>query len=1367
MAKRTGQPMPSQKVFQRPPRILPAIPRGEEEIRAPEAPPTAPSTNLGSRMEDVVFTGGASIAGAAFMAAFTHSGASTMIGGASMFFFGVLRGIIGYRREVKQYRKLCDQRMERQTGYLEARRAALITAREQQVQSSLAMDPSPTECARRADSVDPRLFERIPADPDFLSVRLGLGLRPFSKQLKAPAVDHLQQDPLAAATAKLASEFEMVDGMPVCASLRDLSPAGMTGTRKQLIEMARSFIVQLATHHSSDEVKLVIIYPSEEDWNWCRWLPHVWSDEHQRRFLACEREESQALLDDLHDLLRKRTLRLKEQDDQKRSVEFPIYVFLLASPSLTAEHPIHDFLEKSSAQASCLPIFFGETMQQLPQTCRTIAEAGQDGARLVSTLDSSDNAFVADTLPLDRAEHFARSLAALRIKSASGAGEIPTRAGMLELIGVQKIEDFDVISVWKTNAPFRSMAVPIGRQGGDKKLELNLHETGQGPHGLVAGTTGSGKTAFLSTFLGLLATQFHPHEVAFVCIDYKGGDLFRGLEELPHLVGTLTNLEKSEVWRCLKALTAENERRMRLFSAASASSGLAVNKIDEYQELYRQGRAPEPLPKLLIVCDEFAELSKQEPEFIGRLVSIARVGRSLGVHLILATQQPAGIIGDQIESNTRFRIAFKFNKEEDSKAVIKRPEAASIRQSGRAYFQLGENEMFELFQAAYGGADYKANQEVVEEKPIISVVQLSGRRKQMGGDQAAADESKGKARTELQEMSHHLAVQAEKSGIQRLPGPWLAPLPKTLLLDEIQPTGGWNGNSWQAAPDWLQARVGLLDDPGRSFQGPLIMDLARDGHIAIFGRPGAGSTSLILTLLISLVKQHSPEQLHLYIMDFGGKALTRLRALPHVGDVVVAEEIDRTQRLLRFLLRQIQKRKDILAAAGASTLSSYRESGRTDLPAVVVVLDNYVRFSKDHAEAEDLLATLVQEGGNLGVYLILSANSPSGLKPKVGGNINSVISLQLADRTEYTVAVGRTEGMEPGPIVGRGLVKAKPPLEFQGALAFAGSTEMERAAAVDQLTGAMREAYKGPTPPPVPIVPDQVTLDLLIPAITQDQVGPFTGVPIGLDIDDVVPFNLAPADGPHFFFTGSMQSGKTNLLLVWALALASRMSPQNLDLTVVDFREGLLQPLARLPHVRHFIDNEDTFTEALERLRGLADERKAAIKAARMESGGVLDEAEWVAQQPTFILMIDDFESLRAQSSALNQEDLISLIKSCRGPGMHVALAGSVDDMGSNTYDGIYKAIASYKSGFLLATRDDNGVFNNVRIPPQSDELKRGMGVFVQRGAARNKVRIAQPGADAKGLLVWLDRLVQFQPEPAEVAEEPASEAEVARVKLA
>lgn len=1349
--------MSNQKPFQRSPRMIPPAVRGEEELKLPENAPARPNASLTSRLEDVAFTGGASLAGAVLMHLFQpQMHGSMLLGGVSMFGFGVMRGVMAYRREVKQFEKLTAQREEKHESYLKSRRESLAESRDLQRNAMLGLDPSPLDCLRRAEAADIRLFERSPGDADFLSFRLGLGDRSFGIKLKSPILDKADKDPLNLKTATLAQEFSCVDSAPICASFRDLGAGGIAGPRAQAIEAVRCMLVQLATHHSPEEVKVAIIYPPEEDWSWARWLPHVFSEPGGRRFLANDEAGARALLEELNDLLKRRALRQKE-DDSKKGMELPVFVIVLASATFTRNHPLLDVLQSSGSRVGALGLFFGDVIKELPQSCRTLVEVGPGQPRLVHTQpEASEEHYEADSIPVAKAEELARALAGLRVKGASSTGDIPTKASMLDLAGVERIEQHDAVARWKANTPFKSMAVPIGFQAGGKVLELNLHETVHGPHGLVAGTTGSGKTAFLSTFLGLLAVQFHPHEVAFVCVDYKGGDLFRGLEELPHLVGTLTNLEKSEVWRCLRALQAENERRMRLFSKASTETGVAVNKIDEYQELMRQGRAPEPLPKLLIVCDEFAELSKQEPEFIGRLVSIARVGRSLGVHLILATQQPAGIIGDQIESNTRFRMAFKFNKEEDSKAVIKRPEAASIRQSGRGYFQLGENEIFELFQAAYGGAEYRPNQKKVDEPRILEIL-LDGRRRQLGGPAEAPVASQGKARTQLQEMSHHLAVSAEKAGIQRLPGPWLPPLKSLILLQHVaEDEGGWNGKVWQPTPGWLEPLVGVVDDPARSFQGPLRISLARDGHVAVYGRPGAGCTSLLQTMIISLARAHSPAELNFYIMDFGGRALARLKHLPHTGDVVVAEEADRTQRLLRFLLRQLQKRKEILAAAGASTLTAYRAAAAGEpIPAVVLVLDNYLRFSKDYPEAEDLLASLVQEGGNLGIYVMLSAGSPSGVKPKTGGNINNVLCLQLADRTEYALAVGRGEGVEPGPVVGRGLVRGKPPLEFQTALAFEGESEIDRAAAQDGLLEMMSRAWTGPRPAPVPMVPEVVTLDLLVPEIKMEGRGPATGAPIGLDIDDVSPFRLAPADGPHFFFTGAMQSGKTNLATVWLLSLAANMAPSDLEIIVVDFREGLLQPLSRLPHVSRFVDNDDDFGKALTYLKELGEQRKAAMKEARMAAGGVLDDAAWTATQKTHLLVIDDFEAMRSAASALNQEELLNVIKAARGPGIHVVLLGSVDDMGANTYDSTFKAISAYKTGILLGCRDDNGVFNNVRIPAQGD-IVRGTGYFVQRGLARARLTIARPGAEAKALLEWLDRLCQAAGDSPAAQEQPA-----------
>lgn len=1288
---------------------MPALPSGEEELRAPESPPARPSANLASRMEDVVFTGGASIAGALVMAVVSSgNGLSMVIGGASMFLFGILRGVFGFRREKRDYERNVRQREESHRAYLAGRRAAWAQVRDTQRETMLQLDPDPQECLGRAERRDVRLFERSPGDPDFLALRVGLGAVPLGLRIKTPGGAGTA-DPLMGETLALAAEFTSVEGAPIVAPFGELGTGGIAGPRPAAVDVARALLVQLATHHSPDEVKLVVVHPPEEDWSWARWLPHVWSA--GRRFIASDAEGARVLLEDLHDLLKRRSLRESE------GLPLPVYVVVLASATLAGQEPVVELLQEQGARVGALGLFFGASLRELPRSCRTIVQAGPGEPRLVRARPAVETPYRADSLSVAEADRLARSLAPLRVTAGAATADVPDRATLLDLLGLASFEELDVPGNWRAAQPFRSMAVPVGLQAGGKRMELDLHESRHGPHGLVAGTTGSGKTVFLSSWLALLAARFHPHEVAFVCIDYKGGDLFRGLEDLPHLVGTLTNLERSEVWRCLRALQAENERRMRLFSDASAKSGAPVNKIDQYQELRRGGLEVEPLPKLLIVVDEFAELSKQEPEFLARLVSTARVGRSLGVHLVLATQQPAGIIGDQIESNTRFRIAFKFNKEEDSKAVLKRPDAASLRQPGRAFFQLGENEIFELFQAAFGGAPY-AGAVVQEEQPVVRAVYLDGRRQALGAPAA----ERPRAGTQLQALVARVAAE----GVARLPGPWLAPLPARVVLPAAESTG------------WLRPVVGLLDDPGRSFQGPLVLDLARDGHVAVYGRPGAGSTTLLQTLVVSLARQHGPADLHVYLMDFGGLSLARLRGLPHVGDVVVAGDRDRATRLLRFLLRQVARRKREFAEAGATTLAAYRGTGRA-APAVLLVLDNYAAFAKEHPDEEDLLASLVQEGANLGVYVVLSAGTPSGVKPKISGGIATALALQLADRTEYALAVGRTEGLEPGPVPGRGLVRGKPPLEFQAALPFEGAGEVERSAAADAWMSDLSAAWTGPRPPSVPRVPALVTLQALgsAPAVR----GPFTAVPVGLDVDEVEPFRLAPADGPHFLVTGAMGSGKTTFLISWVLSLAASLSPSELDLTLVDFREGLLQPLSRLPHVRSFVDGDDAFTAALERLKGLAQERRTSMKAARMAAGGVLDESAWAATQPTVVLAIDDFEALRQAASALNQEELIHLIKSARGPGIHVVLAGSSDDMGSNTYDALYKAMAAYKTGILLGTRDDNGVFANVRIPPEQGDVPRGQGFFIQRGAAACRFRVALPGEDPAALLGWLDRL--------------------------
>lgn len=1324
--------MATTRSFQRSPRIHQELPTAEEELTPPEPLPTRPSTTMASRLEDALFAGGASIVVAGVTAVATHSGFTALVGGLGTLGFGVLRSVIGFRREMRAYTDACAARTEKQVAYLAQKRAEWLAIASRQRDVLVAKDPEPNECLQRAERIDVRLFERSMADDDFLSPRIGLGHAPFSVQIKSTTSNDAG-DEICKKTDELATDFTSVDNVPVCASFRRLGAGGVVGPRYDALNTARCILMQIATHHAASEVKCVIVHPPDEDWAWTRWLPHVWTDDWQSRFLATDREGVRNLFAGLYSLLKRRQLKAKENDSRP---QLPVYVFIFASAALVEGEPLIDLVIESGQSIGTLGIFVRESVKDLPKGCSTIIEASTGRSKIIVTGTTTSEHYVSpDEVDVAQAERFARALAPIRVQTKSAAGNIPTGVTLLDMVGVKSVAEMDVLDTWKRNEPYKSMAVPIGLQSGGKRLLHNLHETGHGPHGLVAGTTGSGKTVFLSTYLALLATWFHPHEVAFVAVDYKGGDLYRGLENLPHLVATLTNLDKSQVWRSLRALQAENERRMKLFTKASHENGVSVSKIDEYQVLARAGKA-EPLPKLIIMCDEFAELSKQEPEFIARLVSIARVGRSLGVHLILATQQPAGIIGEQIESNTRFRIAFKFNKDEDSKAVIKRPDAATIREPGRAYFQLGENEVFELFQSAYGGAEYDEQTATISDQPSISQLSSGGTRRVLG--LTPAKTSAEKKPNQLQAVAKKLAEEAAASGIQRLPGPWLDPLPTSLTLNDVNPADAWSGSKWTPSSRWLAPVVGLLDDPDHTYQGPLIVDFPSQGHLAIFGKPGAGCTTFLQSLILSLTKAHSPDDVTFYLMDFGGQLLVRYGKLPHTGDVVLADDADRVVRLLRFLLRKLQQRKQMFGHAGTSTLVSYREATKEKVPAIVLILDNYLRFSKSYPDSEDVLATIVQEGASLGLYVVFTANSPSNVKQKIAGNVSSTVALQLADRSEYSVAVGPLENLVPATLVGRGLVKGKPPLEFQTALPVCGASEQERNSMIDQMISAMDASWSGPRPEQVPIVPDVLHLDALLRLAPQGSLS----VPLGVDVEEVQPFRLAPADGPHFIVTGPLQSGKTRFLMSVATALASLVPPDRLRVTLIDFREGHLQPLARLPHIRSYVDNDDKLTEAIEVIREAHSLRREGLKTARESAGGVLDDNQFLLSQPADVVLIDDFEQIRDSASAINLDAIISLIKSSRGPGLHFILAGEINDMGSNGYDGLMRVMSGLKTGILLGTRDDNGIFGNVRIPPEQALFKAGEGYFVQRGVVRNRIRLARPDVDPGQMLRFIDEVV-------------------------
>ncbi|MBZ2041631.1 type VII secretion protein EssC, partial [Streptococcus sanguinis] len=420
-------------------------------------------------------------------------------------------------------------------------------------------------------------------------------------------------------------------------------------------------------------------------------------------------------------------------------------------------------------------------------------------------------------------ERIARTLAPLNhlqnLKSS-----IPDTVTFMEMYGAETFSDLQVLQKWQQNAPYKSLAVPIGLRGKEDLVYLNLHEKAHGPHGLIAGTTGSGKSETIQSYILSLAVNFHPHDVAFLLIDYKGGGMANLFKNLPHLLGTITNLDGAQSMRALASINAEIHRRERLFRE------FEVNHINQYQKKFKNGEATEPLPHLFLISDEFAELKVNQPDFIKELVSIARVGRSLGVHLILATQKPSGVVDDQIWSNSRFKLALKVADRTDSMEMLKTPDAAEITQTGRAYLQVGNNEVYELFQSAWSGADYQPDKdEMGIEDHTIYLINDLGQYEVLNQDLSGLDlaEDIKEVPTELEAIVSQIQLLTESQQIPPVPQPWLPPLKERIYSTDLR-----KGNFkefWSHTNRSLKAVIGYVDIPSQQAQYTLEHDFNEDG----------------------------------------------------------------------------------------------------------------------------------------------------------------------------------------------------------------------------------------------------------------------------------------------------------------------------------------------------------------------------------------------------------------------------------------------------------------------------------------------------------------------------------------------------------
>ena len=597
-------------------------------------------------------------------------------------------------------------------------------------------------------------------------------------------------------------------------------------------------------------------------------------------------------------------------------------------------------------------------------------------------------------------------------------------------------------------------------------------------------------------------------------------------KNLPHLLGTITNLDGAQSMRALASINAEIHRRERLFGE------FEVNHINQYQKKFKNGEATEPLPHLFLISDEFAELKVNQPDFIKELVSIARVGRSLGVHLILATQKPSGVVDDQIWSNSRFKIALKVADRSDSNEMLHTPDAAEITQTGRAYLQVGNNEVYELFQSAWSGADYQPDKDDmgIEDHTIYLINEL-GQYEILNEDLSGledVDEIK-EVPTELDAIVHHIQLLCEEQEIPPVPQPWLPPLKERIALDEleeVQPTVAWG----QEKP--LSVLLGMADIPQAQKQEAVSINLSKDGHILLYGSPGTGKTTFLQTAAMDLARKHSPKALTMYLMDFGTNGLAPLSKLPQVADTMLLDQTEKISKFVRIMERELNRRKKLLADYGVGTLELYRQASGQEEPAIVILLDSYEAFKEEAYEAElfKLLVRISREGLSIGVHLLVTAGRQTNLRAQLYSNFKHQLSLPQNEAGEVRAIVGSTPlAMTMEDIKGRALMKREEVDVIQLALPVYGANDTQVLNNLRQTVASLQEAWTGQRPSAIPMVPEELTMEefLNLPgvqeAIENDQ------IPIGLELEMVGSINISLSKFKHMAYVSNAEDAFDNI----------------------------------------------------------------------------------------------------------------------------------------------------------------------------------------------------------------------------------------------
>jgi S-DNA-T family DNA segregation ATPase FtsK/SpoIIIE len=1020
-------------------------------------------------------------------------------------------------------RRRADTRTDgrREASEVAAFRSAVAGAHAAERRRRRAASPDLAALLAVAEAAAPTLWERRPAHDDHLRLALGLGTLPWR-----PPLDPAGGTPAPGAEEVLAAYAALPD-VPVTADLRPGRVLGVAGDRAAALALARGLLAQAAVLHGPADLRTAVLTRDPAAWRWAAWLPHA-------------RTDGTALVG-------------AAPDDVLAALGPGPHGTLLVvdDPALTAGRPapVRDLL----ASGTVAGLVLADRIEQLPSSCTDVVTVDADGAATLAP----GTAFLAAGLDEPTARRCARALA--RVDDPE-AGTAVATADTVTLLPLLDLDRRDVAAAladrWRA-APPGSLAVPVGvTDAGPFVLDL----VADGPHALVAGTTGSGKSELLRTLVASLAATRSPDDLTFVLVDYKGGSAFADCARLPHVVGFVTDLDEHLGARALACLEAELRHRERLLRDAGTPDLLAYAAA---------GRPLGPLPRLVVVVDEFATLAAELPGFVDSLVGVAQRGRSLGVHLVLATQRPNGAVNDNIRANTGLRVALRVQDPGDSTDVVGSPVAADLsrRRPGRGYARLGPDELT-AFQAALVSAPSPAG------GPRVAVRDL---------DAPAVPAAAEDLPTDLALLVAGAVRAAVDLGLAPPRLPWPPPLPATVPVPETPlPAHGWS------------APIGLADEPDRQRQVPYEWTSA-GGNLFLYGVTGSGTSAALVTLGLSLARRYDAASLHLYALDFGTAALAPLADLPHTGAVLQPPERERHVRLVRRLRAEVARRQERFRAAGVATIDDYNAAA-DPLPAIVLLVDGWAAFEAAYDDVPGLavrddLVRVVADGPGLGVYVVATGDRPMAIPVSVAALAPRKLVLRLADAPDYATFGLRVADL---PSLGPGR-------------------------AVDVTTGREVQLADPPDPPAAPAPVDPARLPAPVGALPDRVNGAGRAVlagdawllPAGIGDTTLRPVHLTLRPGEPALVAGPPRSGRSGLLA----ALAASLAGTDVLVTAVAYRPS---PLRESPHLAGVVDDPAELPALLAALA--ADPRRHLL---------LVDDAEHVADPDLAALVAERRPNLR------------------------------------------------------------------------------------------------------------------------------------------